>query len=83
MEKATIDEVRHLSAAELEAGLDEIRQAPKDRGTLALIVRRPAVDEREVIEEGQLSLDEGLVGDTWRTRRSSRRRMARRTPRCS
>ena len=72
MEKATIDEVRHLSAAELEAGLDEIRQAPKDRGTLALIVRRPAVDEREVIEEGQLSLDEGLVGDTWRTRRSSR-----------
>ncbi|MCB0051492.1 MAG: hypothetical protein KDE24_18325, partial [Caldilinea sp.] len=65
-------EVRHLTTAELDAGLEEIRHSPKDGGTLALIVRRPAVDEREVLDEGQLSLDEGLVGDTWRMRRSSR-----------
>lgn len=72
MEEATSVEVRHLSAVELEAGLDHIRQSPKDGGTLELIVRRPAVDEREILDEGQLALDEGLVGDTWRTRGSSR-----------
>lgn len=72
MEEATSAEVRHLSAVELEAGLDHIRQSPKDAGTLELIVRRPAVDGREVLDVGQLALDEGLVGDTWRTRGSSR-----------
>jgi hypothetical protein len=57
---------------ELEAGLDEIRRAPKDGGLLRLIVRRPAVDGREVLQEGQLDLVEGLVGDTWNVRGSSR-----------
>jgi hypothetical protein len=57
---------------ELEAGLDEIRRAPKDEGTLDLIVRRPTVDEREVVEVGELDLVKGLVGDTWNTRGSSR-----------
>jgi hypothetical protein len=56
---------------ELEAGLAEIRQSPKDEGVLTLIVRRPAVDAREVLTEGELRLDEGLVGDSWRTRGSS------------
>ena len=60
----------HLTMAELEAGLAEIRQAPRDEGTLALIVRRPAVGEREVLAEGRLDLDEGLVGDNWRVRGS-------------
>jgi len=64
--------VRHLTTEELEAGLDEIRLSPRDRGALELIVRRPAVDEREVLEEGELSEAEGLVGDTWSVRGSSR-----------
>ena len=64
--------VRHLTMEELEAGLDEIRQSPKDEGVLALIVRRPQIDGREVLEEGELDLAEGLVGDNWRTRGSSR-----------
>ena len=63
--------IRHLSTAELEAGLDEIRRAPKDEGILELIVRRPAINEREVLSQGELSLAEGLVGDTWTRRRSS------------
>ena len=63
--------LKHLTAAELEAGLDEIRMAPKDEGLLELIVRRPAVDHREVLTEGELDLVEGLVGDSWK-RRSSR-----------
>ena len=64
--------VRDLTMEELEAGLDEIRQSPKDEGVLELIVRRPLVDEREVLEEGELNLVEGLVGDGWRKRGSSR-----------
>jgi hypothetical protein len=63
---------RHLTTAELEAGLDEIRRAPRDEGVLELIVRRPRVDEREVLDAGELSLELGLVGDSWITRGSSR-----------
>jgi hypothetical protein len=67
-----ISEIAHLTMAELEAGLDHIRQSPKDEGVLQLIVRRPRVDEREVLEEGELHISEGLVGDSWVTRGSSR-----------
>lgn len=55
----------HVSAAELEAGLPEIKLAPASEGTVELIVRRPAEGEREILEEGVLDLDEGLVGDRW------------------
>lgn len=65
-------EVRHLTTAELEAGLEGIRQAPKEVGRLELIVRRPQVDAREVLDEAQLDLEQGLVGDTWRSRGSAR-----------
>ncbi len=57
---------------ELQARLDEIRQSPKDEGVLELIVRRPGTDEREVLLEGELDLVEGLVGDTWKSRGSTR-----------
>ena len=67
-----ITAMRHLTKAELEAGLDEIRNAPKDRGTLQLIVRRPDTDEREVLEEASLDLVHGLMGDNWKTRGSQR-----------
>jgi len=62
--------VRHLALSELEAGLDEIRRAPKNDGTLKLIVRRPNIDEREAIEQGELDPMLGLVGDNWSTRGS-------------
>ena len=62
----------HLSMAELEAGLDEIRQSPKDSGVLQMIVKRPFTDQRVVLEEGELSLTDGLVGDSWKDRPSSR-----------
>jgi hypothetical protein len=65
-------EAKHLTMAELEAGLTTIRQSPKEEGVIALIVRRPKVDAREVLEEGELDLVEGLVGDTWKVRGSSR-----------
>jgi hypothetical protein len=64
--------VKHLTTKELEAGLEEIRRSPKDAGLLKLIVRRPRVDEREVLAEGELHPLEGLVGDSWSERGSSR-----------
>ncbi len=66
-----VTDVKHLTMAELEAGLDEIRRSPKDEGLLALIVRRPQTDEREVLAEGELDLVAGLVGDNWSARGSS------------
>lgn len=62
----------HRSSAELEAGLDHIRSSPADNGTLELVVRRPGVDEREVLEMAELSVGEGVVGDTWNSRGSTR-----------
>jgi hypothetical protein len=64
--------VRQLTTEELEAGLGEILLSPADEGTVDLIVRRPAVDEREVVEEAELELEQGLVGDSWHARGSSR-----------
>lgn len=62
----------HLTMDELEAGLDEIRAAPQDNGVVRMIVRRPAVDAREVLDEAELDLADGMVGDTWMQRASSR-----------
>lgn len=62
----------HLTMDELQAGLDHIRAAPRDEGVLRMIVRRPAVEAREVLGEAELDLVVGLVGDTWIDRASSR-----------
>ena len=63
-----------LTTAQLDAGLAHIRSAPTEMGTLDLIVRRPDVDQREVLASGTLDSAEGLVGDSWK------RRPSRRTP---
>jgi len=65
--------IQHLTRGQLEAGLDRIRAAPKDEGVLELIVRRPAVGAREVVQEGALDAEHGLGGDSWRMRELSRR----------
>ena len=62
---------RHQSTAELAAGLAEVARSPRNSGTLDLVVRRPAVDERELLAAGALDVAEGLVGDTWAVRGSS------------
>jgi MOSC domain-containing protein YiiM len=57
--------MEHASPEELLAGLEHIRSAPADRGTVELIVRRPAENEREVLHEAKLDAEVGLVGDRW------------------
>jgi hypothetical protein len=62
--------MEHFDLATLEQGLDHIREAPKDGGTVALICRRPETEEREVVDEATLDTQQGLVGDNWLTRGS-------------
>ena len=64
--------VKHLTMEELEAALDHLREAPKDNGVVELIVRRPRVDHREVLEEAELDPVKGLIGDSWIFRPSSK-----------
>ena len=52
----------------LAAGLEHVRAASPDEGSLELIARRPAVGEREVVEEAELDVERGLVGDSWSRR---------------
>jgi hypothetical protein len=59
---------KHLGLDELQTGLELIRRSPRDLGVIELIVRRPRVDEREVLTEARLDLVEGLVGDCWRAK---------------
>lgn len=64
--------LQNAELTSLEESLDHIRAAPADGGTVELIARRPAVDEREVLTVGWLDDRDGLEGDTWRARGSSR-----------
>jgi hypothetical protein len=60
----------HATLDALEAGVAEVRRAPKDGGTVELIVRRPAEDERETLDQAELDTAQGLLGDNWRARGS-------------
>jgi hypothetical protein len=64
--------VRHLTTDEIEAGMQDVLASPKSEGVLRMIVRRPVVNEREVLAEGELDVALGLVGDTWKIRASRR-----------
>jgi len=64
--------IRHLTYAEMEAALATTLTSPTDEGTLELIVRRPALGRRDVLETAELDLTAGLVGDTWNIRTSTR-----------
>jgi len=60
------------SATDLTARLDHLREAPTAVGTLTLVVRRPAAGQRELLDEGVIDEADGLVGDNWRSRATSR-----------
>ena len=49
----------------LDGGMADIQRSPGDNGRLELIARRPAVGQREVLDEATLDIDLGLVGDGW------------------
>jgi tRNA (adenine37-N6)-methyltransferase len=53
-----------------EGWLAEVQRSPVDHGWLEMIVRRPAVGEREVLDSAELDTVVGLVGDNWLERGS-------------
>ncbi len=55
-----------------QRGFDIIKASPSASGTVQLIVIRPDVNERMELDEGQLDQDQGLIGDNWATRGSSK-----------
>ena len=64
--------MEHRSEEDLDAGLEAIQRSPRGVGRVELVVRRPAVGERELLDEGTLDPAVGLVGDTWNQRPSAR-----------
>src|SRR5579859_7124340 len=60
----------HLTMSELQVGLAEAGVSPQDKGVLELIVCRPDIGERQVLEQAELHQVEGLVGDNWSVRGS-------------
>jgi len=63
---------KHLTTDELTAGLAAIGTSPADAGVVELIVRRPRMGEREIVQEAELDMQTGLVGDNWKERGSAR-----------
>lgn len=57
---------------QLDRAIDRVATSPSDVGTLELLVCRPAVGERLVLEAGELVPGRGLVGDNYVERGSSR-----------
>ena len=62
----------HATTAQLTDQIDHLLAAPADEGTLDLVVRRPANGERDIMPEGILDLELGMVGDNWLERATSR-----------
>jgi MOSC domain-containing protein YiiM len=58
----------HQTTEQLEAGMPVVLEAPRDDGLVRLVVRRPGPGLREVVAEGTLDTELGLVGDDWVSR---------------
>ena len=64
--------MRHATTAQLDACVDHVAAAPSDVGTVELVVARPEVGGRIVLDRGELRPGIGLVGDNYLERGSSR-----------
>lgn len=60
--------MKHKTLNYLLDGLTHIKKSPKTKGDLQLIVRRPDVDQRELLKSAEINTDEGLIGDDWKAR---------------
>jgi hypothetical protein len=62
---AILSEVNHVALAILEEGLEGVRRSPSGHGLIELIVRRPAIGERELLAEATFDETVGMIGDCW------------------
>ena len=58
----------HRPLAEIERDVAGMGSSPVDNGVVEMIVCRPSIDERRVLDEGVLDVTHGLRGDSWETR---------------
>jgi MOSC domain-containing protein YiiM len=61
----------HRTFAEIERVAAEMGNSPTDNGIVEMIVCRPAMYEREVLQLGRLDVTHGLLGDSWERRTGS------------
>ena len=57
--------IQHLSAAQIEAQMNQAEQSPQDHGVLEHIVLRLPDEQRAIPQEAEVSPDGGLEGDRW------------------
>ena len=57
--------IQHLSAAQIEAKMNQAEQSPQDHGVLEHIVLRLPDEQRATPQEAEVSPDGGLEGDRW------------------
>ncbi len=57
--------LQHLTTAQIEAGLHLVDQSPSDHGTVKAIVIRPDVNERQRLQQVEVSQKGGVHGDAW------------------
>ncbi len=55
----------HLTTEQIEAGLPNVLQSPKDNARVELLVIRPERGERRVLDQVCLSPEGGVNGDYW------------------
>jgi hypothetical protein len=56
---------QHLSTLELEQGLADVLESPRDNGRLVAVFVRPAPNERRELATAKLTPDGGIDGDRW------------------
>jgi MOSC domain-containing protein YiiM len=74
--------IQHPTTLDLEQGLPEVLESPRDAGRLEAIVVRPASEQRRVLDTTRLTIDGGVEGDRWVTDSGYRLENGRPDPRC-
>ena len=60
----------HPTREQLDAGVAHLGVSPADQGTVDLVLRRPALGEREILAQAELRIGVGVVGDNYLARGS-------------
>jgi MOSC domain-containing protein YiiM len=58
----------HRPRAEIERAAAAMGSSPTENGVVEMIICRPAIYERRVLDEGMLEVARGLLGDSWESR---------------
>ena len=62
----------NLNHEQLADGLEHIQDSPSNAGLVEMLVLRPDVDERQVVDSAEFAVGAGLVGDNYVARGNDR-----------